>query len=193
MKKLWVIIASGVVVLALGGVIYMMGKPANVGQVGTNNDTVKTGKDAADGGTKTACELFTSTIAKKVLGEKAEKSDAIASDNQSSTENIIVSNCGYDAGKTIANVLVRGAKNEQAYSTNIYGFDSTETQGIGQDDKVKSITISNLADKAYYNPAFKQVNVLVENGKYWIIVQAGQEQALAEQLARAVVAQLLNE
>ena len=184
MKTFWGwILCIIVAIVIVGGAIYTMTQPKAEAPAG---DKVQLERDASAGNTKKACEIFTPKVAKDILGASAKKSEVASSDNQSSTENIIVSNCGYEAGTTLANILVRGAKRQEAYSTNIFGFDSTRTQGM-DDKKAKSVTISGLGDQAFYNPDFKQVNVLVNKGQYWLIVQVGQDKQLAERVARAVV------
>lgn len=180
MKK-WVWVLIAVVGLIGVGLLYVSMQPSKILR------PFQAGNSIDAGSTKTACQVFTDRVAKKVFGPSAKKSNAISNENQASTENIVVTNCSYETGKAIASVLVRGAKIPGAYSTNQFGFSSLKTQGSGGNVKQSVIAIKNLGDDAYYNTAYKQVNVLLQGGKYWLIVQVGQDRALAEALARELV------
>ena len=156
-------------------------------------DDITTGQQADAGGTKRACDVFTLDVAKQVLGDQAKQSDTDGA-GHASTDDISVSSCIYEAGSgrdvIIANALVRGAKHKEAYQSNTYGFESAREQGTEPGKKVSSQKINGLGDDAYYNPSTKQVNVLVNNGQYWLILQVGGERAPAEKLGNALVSKL---
>lgn len=186
-KTAWVILA----IAAVAGIAVLVMTKQNAEN--PKGENMATGQQADAGGTKKACDVFTQDIAKQVLGDQAAQSDASGS-GQASSDDISVSTCLYEVGSgrsvTIATLLVRGAKKAQAYQSNSYGFQNTRDQGTSPDEKVASEKLSGLGDDAYFNPSTKQVNVLVNKGQYWIIVQVTNDQAAAEKLAHAVVSKL---
>lgn len=183
----WAILVVAVIVSAALLVVTKNNADKNKG------DDVSTGQQADAGGTKKACDVFTLDIAKQVLGDQAKQSD-MGGTGHVSTDDISVSSCIYETGSgngvLIANALVRAAKNKDAYQSNTYGFENAREQGTEPGKKVSSKKISGLGDDAYFNPSTKQVNVLVNNGQYWLILQVGGEQAPAEKLGNALVSKL---
>lgn len=183
----WAILVVAVIVSAALLVVTKNNADKNKG------DDITTGQQADAGGTKKACDVFTLDVAKQVLGDQAKQSES-SGNSQASTDDISVTSCIYEAGSgrdvIIANALVRGAKNKAAYQSNTYGFESTREQGTEPGQKVNSQKINSLGDDAYFNPSTKQVNVLVNNGQYWLILQVGGEQAPAEKLGNALVSKL---
>lgn len=177
MGRLWLWIAGGAIaVLALGGVLYVVVRDD---EGNTSETIVQTGDSADPGATKTACDVFTPDIAKQVLGEGATQAPTPPGGNVSSGD-IRVTQCLYNTGDSLdspmANVLVRGAKNRDAYKTNEFGFDN----GRGE-------ALSGLGDDAYFSPEFGQVNILVNGGQYWVIVDADGNRDSAESIARSIV------
>lgn len=184
--KSWVWVICAIVIVAVGGGIYLVTQKDNTGNPTTSS--VATGDQADAGATKTACDIFTDTVAKQVLGAGAVKSE-IPGGGVASTDDISVTQCMYEVGEgrdiVIANILVRGAKNKNAYESNKFGFESTKSQ-----DGNPAEDISGLGEAAYYNTGYKQTNVLINGGQYWIIIQAGNTREMSEQLAKEVVKNL---
>lgn len=192
------IVISGfiVTILAIGGGIYLVTTQSDDGSTPTTTTEVATGDQAEVGDTKEACEVFTQTIANNVLGEGATKAE-LPPGAQASTDDVSVTNCVYEAAGSdvvlpTANVLVRGAKTNDGKDSNKFGFegnqDRSNFEGI-DGEYGPTEPISGLGDAAFYDPDFEQVNVLVDDGKYWLIVQAD-TRAQAEQLAGLLVENL---
>lgn len=184
--KTWVWAIGSIIIVAIGGGIYLVTQKDDKG--GSTTSTVATGDQADAGATKAACDIFTDAVAKQVLGEGAVKSE-VPGGGAASTETVSVTQCMYEVGEgrdiTVANLLVRAAKNKDAYESNRFGFESTKTQGGSPAED-----IGGLGQAAYFNTSFKQTNVLVNDGQYWIIIQAGNTRQMSEQLAREVVKNL---
>lgn len=189
MKGIWLVVGT-IVVIAFGAGVFYLTTSGGDGQ--RFSDEVLTGEQADVGATKSACDIFTQDIAQEVLGSGASKSE-LPDGADASTDDVSVTQCLYELEQgddlLIANVLVRGAKNRDAYETNRFGFDDTRDYvSPSSMEEAQSDTIENLGDDAYYNPAFKQVNVLVDEGLYWIIVNIdGGSREATEELARSVV------
>lgn len=190
--SLW---AVGIVVVGMLGLgVYFVAKPEKA--VAPQGSSESNSQEAEIGASKTACDIFTEEIAKKVLGASATKTE-LPSGAQVSNEDISVTNCLYDNGSDdvkrliTANVLVRGAKNRPAYATNQFGYEDTKKSATNGQSTVE---INGIGDAAWFNPALGQINIFVNDGKYWIIAQAGGgvkgERALGEKLARAIVENL---
>lgn len=188
--KLSPMIIGGVIitVLAVGGGVYYVTTQNNEGG-STSTTQVSTGDSADIGNTKEACELFTLEIAKTVLGEDATKAELPAG-AQTSNDDISVSNCLYEANTSMTvSVLVRGAKTAAGKDSNRFGFEGNEDGSNFEDAGVKyseTEQINGLGDAAFYSPDFKQVNVLADDGKYWLIIQ-GETREQSEQLAKLLV------
>ncbi len=140
---------------------------------------------------KSACELFTSSIAYTQLGSRAQKIDASPS-GQASTEDMRISSCAYEAGTggSVSSLTVRAALNRAAYGTNVLGFQSTRAAAADQGLDTHMNVMSQYHTAAYYNATFKQLHILVHHGQYWLIVQADGGKAKTEQLAHAIMSQL---
>ncbi len=189
MKSKFVWIAAGVILVIGAGAGYAITSRDKAAAPTVTTQNTQSNNQAEADGIKTACDIFTQEIAADILGHNAKKVD-LPSEAQVSTEDISVSNCGYDNGSgdiksfETANVLVRAAKNKASYETNKFGFESGNPSGQG-------VTLNGIGDRAVYEPSLGQVYVLVDGGKYWIIAQAGDHNAaLSEKLARAVVQKL---
>lgn len=140
-------------------------------------------KDAAQttntypAGSKKACELLPLSIAKDFLGEATARNTTVPEGSQGSTEEVDISSCTYDESQGGANgmsLTVRGAHNNQSsYNTNRYAFEDARALAPGvTHGEQASEDIPSLGDDAYYNPSTKQVNVLIKDGQYWLIIQA---------------------
>lgn len=114
----------------------------------------------------TACDILTATVAKEILGSNVTQPSGAAGD--ASTPDITVSNCSYitPASTTTSipktsgvNVLVRTAKTQEGIESNKNQF-TTLPSGAQ--------IVDGIGDKAFYNPTFRQLNVL--KGGNWYIV-----------------------
>ena len=114
-----------------------------------------------------ACKLFTPAEAKDLLGAKAINSgtsDLVLSGNTTTSK------CGYADGNpdmtqaVIAAIIVRSGINDQGVAQNksefVNGMPTANVQ-----------TVNDVGDKAYFNQANGQLNVL--DGRDWIIISYG--------------------
>ena len=138
---------------------------------------------------KNACQIFTSAIAKNVLNGSVRRVNT-PSVGQTSTEDVSVSSCAYETTETAASLTARAALNRNAYVTNKIGFQSTRAAAVEQGLDIHTDLSSRYHVAAYYNPTFKQLNILLHQGQYWLIIQADKGKAITEQLARAFLSQL---
>jgi hypothetical protein len=191
--KLIVMVTVGVVIIAgaVVGAYFVLQSDSEPKTVNEQEGNV--GEDIKPGATKTACDILTQEVANEILGSGATKGQ-LPSTSQVSTDAVSVSNCLYEKETedvlTVANILVRGAKTAEGYESNEFGFNDTKNFSGTEGEAADSPNIENLGDAAYYNPAFEQVNVLVNDGQYWVIAQADGGRASAERLARLVIANL---
>ncbi len=170
MNKLVLGIVGGVVVVGAAVGTYVVLHNNNKATV-TNTNTgqsveVKTGSAAIVN--VDACDVLTQNIANEVLGATATKGDTSA--GNASSDDVSVTNCVYtvkiDPSATKPNntkgvsILVRSAKTSTGAATNNDQFGAKKPAGV-QD-------VTGLGEKAYYNPTYKQLNVL-KNGNWYII------------------------
>jgi hypothetical protein len=185
-KLVWGLLAAAVIVTVITVVLVNR-------RSGPAGEKLATGTQADAGNTKKACDIFTLDVAQQVLGDHAEAGDT-AGNNQASSDDISVSTCVYQAGSgadvKIATVLVRGAKNNQGYQSNKTGFQETRNQGTSADQEVVSQKITGVGDDAYFNPATRQVSVLVNKGQYWVITSVANDKTASQKLAQALVSKL---
>lgn len=128
-------------------------------------------------GSKKACELLSFNTAKSFLGGDTARNTTVPGGGQGSTEEVTISSCTYDESQGSENVIsltVRGAHNNQSsYNTNRYAFEDARALAPGvTHGEQASEDIPSLGDNAYYNPSTKQTNILINNGQYWLIIQA---------------------
>lgn len=166
-NKLVVAIVSGVVIVGAGIGIVLTKKDPSSSAIDTSN--IKTGNDAMVA--VDACDVLSASVAKKVLGDGAEKGDTSA--GTASTDDISVSNCIYThksvttgsvkdqlASIETVGLLVRAAKNKAGAASNQTPFTSAKPAGV-QD-------VTGYGSKAYFNPSTGQLNVLAGNNWYII-------------------------
>jgi hypothetical protein len=164
MNKTIIAIIVVVVVIAGGLTAYFL-----IAKPGTNPDSITSTQSTTlpTAGVK-ACDILTDSIAKSLIGPDFVKPDG--SVGNISTADIAVSNCNYitkiDVSTTTASVkssglsvLARVAKTASGASDNKLQFDSQPTG---------SENVTGIGDKAFYNPTFRQLNVL--KGSNWYIV-----------------------
>lgn len=119
-----------------------------------------------------ACALFTQTAADAVLGDGAEKGTAIP---ESSTDDISVSTCTYtwspaeDSLASLQNlrsatVLVRSPRTSAGAATNVTPFNPA---------KAGTEEISSYGEKAFWDPEYKQLNVLKKSTWFIFTVDMG--------------------
>ena len=114
-----------------------------------------------------ACELFTQSEAQELLGGTAFNT---ISEKPVLSKNVSTSKCGYADGNAdkekvvIAAINVRSGINDAGVEQNKTEFSAgTPTRGVEE--------VKDLGDKAYFNVAAGQLNVL--NGRDWIIFSYG--------------------
>jgi hypothetical protein len=109
-----------------------------------------------------ACDVLTVAIARQILGPDAMTGTAPPS---ASTSSVSVTNCSYYSPKSTkaVTILARSALDQDGAASNAAQFGSSLPSGA---TKVKG-----LGDDAYWNPAFRQLNVLKHNN--WYILTAG--------------------
>jgi hypothetical protein len=163
---------------------------------------VETGQQAEFADIKQACDVFTLDMARQLLGESAKQSE-ISAPFAGSTDDIAGSTCTYEAEDptprnqfvtTItASILLNGAKTDIGKSSNRFTFEQgkSEVEQAGEQTE----TVIGLGDAAYYIGGItNQLQVLVEDGKYVLIVSAmdpdGNNQVVTERLARWVTEKL---
>lgn len=115
----------------------------------------------------TACDLFSSSEAKSLLGNKVLKSgmkDPVYSGD------VATSTCGYTDGNpdmenvVVAAISVRSGVNDDGVKQNEAEFDNNKPSKGSE-------PVKNLGDKAYFNKANGQLNVL--DGRKWVILSYG--------------------
>ncbi len=145
------------------------------------------------GALKTACDFYTAEIAQAMLGSGAIFSQELA-DESAVYEGITVTNCGYyleDNSGRISNnttITTRSAKKAEEKENNISTYnDSKDRTGLMEGhgyDPTESI--DNMKYPAFWDPTFKNVSVLVDDGTYLLNIGA-KDRAVAEQLARLII------
>ncbi|MEK7447784.1 MAG: hypothetical protein AAB632_03290 [Patescibacteria group bacterium] len=169
MNKIAVWIIGGIIVVGgIAAVFVYTNKSVNITNTDTGQTTeVKTGDNAIV--SVDACDILTQDIAKNILGDAAKKGDL--PESQASTKDVSVSSCVYtariDANGAVsisntkgASVLVRAAKTNAGSDSNKSQFGTNKPAGV-QD-------VDGIGDKAFFNPAYGQLNVL-KGGNWYII------------------------
>ena len=164
MNKFYIAIAA-VVVIAGGAAAYLLiAKPGANNSSSKKTDTVS----VAPLSTVKACDVLTEDIAKDVLGAEVTQPDGSIGDI--STSDIAVTNCNFTTKITSTDtsslpkasgvsVLARVAKTQA-------GANDNKTQFKERPDGVEDV--SGFGDAAFYNPSFRQLNIL--KGNNWYIV-----------------------
>jgi hypothetical protein len=157
-----IIIATIAIVILIGGVITaLILTKSSTNKSSNAAPTVKLLPTAS----LTACDVLTKEAAASLLGNNIQKKDSIA---DTSSNDISTTTCTYvpnvDPAKGIsklsaAQVLARVAKTAAAAKSNIEAFNAT-TKGVQN--------VAGIGDKAFYNPDFKQLDVL-KNGNWYLI------------------------
>jgi len=194
---------AGAVIVVGGLVFYFSQNGDNTVTVsdGTKSANVKVGEATETGTTKSACELLTVEIAQGQLGTGAQVADSPSATVGASTDDVAVTNCLYDTGSEdssdTVDLLARAAKNSDGQSSNISFFESTKNEATDTDgNAIVPESVSGVGDKAYWNPSFRQLVVLVDNGQYWLNLNvslasaptAEQRQPLTIQTAQQIIA-----
>ncbi|MCE7936722.1 hypothetical protein DYH10_02965 [Candidatus Saccharibacteria bacterium CPR2] len=175
-KKIFLIIGGIIAVGFLGYVAYgQFFQKDNTQKIIDASQKQETNQSSASQ-YKSACDVFTLEIAKKHLGENARLGDTPSSDDSTEGDNLITSSCLYGAGEDSLesrNIQLNTAKNStgEEWNRNNYEQAPFETAEFGEEEPPKLQQISGVGDKAYWNPQLGQLNVLIDNGKYWLTVQ----------------------
>jgi hypothetical protein len=167
MNKVVLSVLAGVIIIA-GGVTYVIVTKSDDNST-SKTDTPPTTQSIKSGSNAyvavDACDVLTASAAQQILGAGATKGDTSA--GNVSSDDLSVSNCVYTvrtgATPSSANsvgLLARAAKSSTGAASNQAQFGSAKPAGA-QD-------VSGIGDKAYYSPAYKQLNVL--KGNNWYIV-----------------------
>jgi cytochrome c1 len=139
---------------------------------------------------RSACQLLPAATTEKILRAPVRSVDVPAA-SQTSTEDVRVSSCAYETDAASAvSLTARAALHRSAYATNRLGFESTLASAKEQGHDTSTTVSVNYHVAAYYNPAFKQLHILIRHGQYWLIVQADAGKAKTEQLAQSILSQL---
>lgn len=175
-KKLLMIIAGVVAVGVLGYVAYgQFFQKDNAQKTSDASQKQETNQSSASQ-YKSACDVFTLEIAKKHLGENARLGDTASSDDVTEGDHVITSSCLYDGGEDsmeIRNIQLITAKTAtgEEWNRNSYENSPKETAEFSDEQPPTLTPIEGVGDKAYWNPQLGQLNVLIDNGKYWLTVQ----------------------
>jgi hypothetical protein len=168
------IIAGVIAVLIIvGGGIYLT----------TQNKSMTTSNNSSQFVAKKACDLFTLSDAKKILGANTKASNS-TSNSAAHSPDSSVTTCAYSNTAVTATVLARAALTSTGIASNKNGFNQ---------DKIayKGTTVSGIGDKAYYNTDLGQLEVL--KGNYLLFVTSGglmpadHSQTQATQIAQVVL------
>jgi len=163
MKKVYIVIAA-IVIIAGGVAVYLLfAKPGTV-----NNPLSLANSAFVSSPDISACDIATENIAKDLLGKDISKSDNALS--SASTDDIAVSICSYStkisASSTSSipkisgiNILARIAKTQDGANSNAQQFQN-KPQGTEN--------VTKIGDSAYYNPQFRQLNVL-KAGNWYVV------------------------
>ncbi len=114
-----------------------------------------------------ACDMFSATKAKELLGEKIITSSVAAPTQSGDTAS---SNCGYTDGNPdtnntiVAAIMIRSGINDK-------GVQQNKTEFSAGQPKTDVKVIKDLGDSAYFNQKLGQLNIL--NGRQWIIISYG--------------------
>jgi hypothetical protein len=155
------------IALVIGGVVVVVGVTVGV-VVGmhsskkTNGASASTSSTSSSGTFKVvaACNAFTLADAEAVLGvgTKAGSGNGVG---DASSGDINVSTCSYlGANATTATVLARSAKTDAGASSNMAMFGPSKP--VGKQD------VSGIGDKAFWDAALSQLDVL--KGSNWYII-----------------------
>lgn len=177
------------IVFVAGGFLLLAGG----GSPQENNNKETSSESSSDRATVAACDILTLDIAKKVLGNTAEKpKDATMAD--ASSDDIAVTQCLFQTSASDAenlgdqkqaSLLARSAKTDAGAATNREVFD-VRVRPAGVE------TVEGYGESAFWNPEFGQLNIL--KGGNWFILQVGggipSERTLDE--ARALADRIKN-
>lgn len=199
-KKILLIIAGVLVTGIVGAIVYRnIAKKDNQKAKSSSNQAQETNQPTTSK-FQSACDVFTLEIAKKHLGEGARLGDTTASDDSTEGDHVITSSCLYDAGEDSLesrNIQLITAKTTtgEEWNRNNYEQAPFETAEFSEEQPPALVQIVGLGDKAYWNPQMGQLNVLIENGKYWLTVQGSINDTQAEidhhkEMASEIIANL---
>jgi hypothetical protein len=135
----------------------------------TKNNTSNSSNSSVVATTKTssynivdACVAFTQASADAILGTGAKPGDN--SLGNTSSDDINVSTCTYSGANSMAaTLLARSAKTATGATSNVHQF-TTIPAGAS--------SVSGYGDKAYYDPAYGQLNIL-KNNNWYILTNGG--------------------
>lgn len=174
MNKLVAILVGGVVVVGAGTAI-IISRGSDDDSVKVTNSATRKSQEVKTGNAALvdvdACDVLTDAAAKAVIGDGATKGDTSA--GNASSDDVSVSNCAYNyksvtTGPALdqlksndsVGLLVRAAKTKTGADSNKAVFGSQKPANV-QD-------VSGYGDKAFFNPAYGQLNIL-KGGNWYIL------------------------
>ena len=161
-KTLLVVVIVGIVVIFGGVTALVVGLNKGSEKEGTQGGTVSSTKYEA----AKACDLYTLSEAKEVLGENTEVGDNTPAVN---SDDISVDTCTYTLpGATLADmkgtsVLVRSPLSKDGEESNKEGFESQRPSD--------ATTVDGYGEAAYFNPQYGQLNIYADG--VWYIINSG--------------------
>lgn len=184
-KKTLIILSVAIGALVAGVAAYMTQSNNNKSQQTTTTNKTNKQSDKQATNIKSACDVFTIEIAKKYLGGNARLGDTVASNKSTDGEHLVTSSCLYDAGEDSLkslNIQLNTAKSITGEEWNRDNFNNSPKKAAeASGSQVPELTqISGVGEKAYWNPQLGQLQVLLENGKYWLSIQGSIRDTQAE-------------
>ena len=161
MKKIIIAIVAVVIVFGGGiGAYFLIANPKSSTSSGSSSSSTPLSS-------VTACDVLTDTVAKSIIGDDTSKPAGSVGDI--STTDIAVTTCSYTTNihttstsipkSSGVSVLARIAKTEAGAANN-------KEQFTNKPANVQ--VVKDIGDAAFYNPDFRQLNVL--KGNNWYIV-----------------------
>lgn len=167
MKKIIVLVI--LVLILAGGAAYLLTK---------DNSSDNKANNAKDGAVKLsekqgeACKLFTAADAKKVLGETAKANNVTLPDNNQNKD-VTGSTCNYSTeAKTPADIPnVRSATIMMRIPLTDAGKKDNNSQFKTLKPVDEATNVTGYGESAFWNPAFGQLNILVNDT--WLMISNG--------------------
>jgi hypothetical protein len=201
MNKKIIVVLVVVAILGLTSVVVINNKSASNGNVKsaqTQNSPEQNNSSTQVSNYKSACDVFTLDIAKKYLGNDAKLGDTASSNSTTHGEDIVNSSCLYDAGgdslesRNIGLITAKNSNGENWIKTT-YKTSPNETAEITESEPPKLTQMSGLGDEAYWNPQLGSLNIIMQNGKYWLTVQGSIRDKQAEiELHKNMAQEIIN-
>jgi hypothetical protein len=170
MNKLVAVVIGGVLVVGIGAAVISRrndNRNPKVTGSSSQNQNVTLGSQAYV--TVEACSVLTEAAAKQVLGEGAVKGDTGAAN--ASSNDISVTNCSYTVKPVATGLALEQLQNSEAVSLLVRaartkaGVDSNKAV-FGKQKPAGVEDVAGYGDRAYFNPAVGQLDILKGNNWY---------------------------